>query len=316
MRKLGLLLAVFSIVMIAGCVGGNPFQSLFGGPGEVREAPSDIIIAQNENVVPPSPVLAGDEFTVSFEVKNIDDINPVPDVGVGLYDWGLCDDSRLTAGGWTKTGSTYVQTLGKMGPGQSKPLDLTLIAPSAKLLGNLPGRCPVKYKVTYSFTASTSTSAEAISKTRWTDLQAAGQTPTFTPTTDIGRGPIKIYMAPVGALPARTGSTLYVSIQVQNKGTGTYLRVPKGGLSFRAPESWTLADACGGDFTETGSETNYTIYANTRVIDLVGADKKTYEMRCGFTMPDVQETKDYFLFASLPYTYDMIREIDVDVNPG
>ncbi|MBU5557516.1 MAG: hypothetical protein QW751_00340 [Candidatus Aenigmatarchaeota archaeon] len=311
----GLLFAVLITIFVAGCVGG-PFQSLFGQAGEVREAPEDIIVVQNENIVPTPPVLASDEFTVSFEVKNVDDINTVPSVNAELYDWGLCDESKIT--GWTKLGSKYIQNLGKMGPGQSKPLDVVLVAPSAAQLGNLPGRCPVKYKVNYYFTASTSTSVEVISATRLRALQTAGQAPTYTPTTDIGRGPIKIYMAAVSAMPARTDSTLYISIQVQNKGAGTYLAVPEKKLILKAPDSWTLQDNCGDEFIDAGTEPGYKLYKNKRTIDLVGADKKTFEIRCGFKMPsesDVPETKEYYVFSSLEYRYDLIRELSVDIKP-
>lgn len=323
MQKLGLLFIVLSVVFIAGCVGG-PFQSLFGQPGEVHEAPPDIINVQNENVVPTPPVLAGDEFTVSFEVNNVDDINSVSNVNVMLYDWGLCNATKLNqseGGEWLRFAGegSYKQALNKLGPGQTKPLTMTLAAPTREQLANLPGRCPVKYKVTYDFTASSSTSAEVISATRLRELQSAGQSPTFTPTTDIGRGPIKIYMAPISALPARSGSTLYVSIQVQNKGTGTYLNIPKGELSLKAPDTWKLTDACGGEFAnDTGPSNGYQIYTNSQLrgIDLVGTEKQTFEIRCGFEMPTVPETKDYFLFANLPYSYDLIREIGVDIKPG
>ena len=319
-KKIGLLLAVFSVVFIAGCVGG-PFESLFGQPGEVREAAPDIIVVQNENVIPQPPITAGEEFTVSFEVKNVDDINSVSGVNLQLYDWGLCGKESLTDP-WTASGAYYTQSLGRMGPGQSKPIDITLKAPSAAQLGNLPGRCPVRYKVNYDFNASTSTSAEVISDTRLRQLQTAGQTPSYTPITDIGIGPIKIYMSPVSSMPAKTESTVYVSIQVQNKGTGTYLNIAQNKLILKVPSEWTmLDDKCGKEFdTYTGkTETGYNFYSNSQShgIDLIGAEKKTFEIRCGFKMPDktkVPETKTYYLFATLDYNYDLIREMDVDIK--
>jgi len=318
-QKIGLLLAVFSVVFIAGCVGG-PFESLFGQPGEVNEAPPDIVAVQNENIIPQPPITAGEDFTVSFEIKNVDDTNPVPDVNVQLYDWGLCGKDALKDP-WKASGSYFTQSLGRMGPGQSKPIDMTLKAPTAAQLGNLPGRCPVRYKVNYTFNASTSTSAEVISDTRLRQLQTAGQPPSYTPITDIGIGPIKIYMSPVSAMPAKTESTVYVSIQVQNKGTGTYLKIEQNELILKVPSEWTLLDNCGNEFgAYTGkTETGYTFYSNnqTRGIDLVGADKKTFEIRCGFKMPDktkVPETKTYYLFATLDYNYDLIREMNVDIK--
>lgn len=316
-QTFGLVFAVLLVMLVAGCVeGGGSFWSIFGQKGQVREAPNDIITIQNENIVPQPPEIAGDEFSVTFEVKNVDDLNSVQDVTVQLFDWGLCSEEKMDTT-WNKTDSSFTKDLRRMAPGQSKPVEIMLKAPTATQLANLPGRCPVKYKVNYTFTAATSTSAEVISATRLRELQTAMEIPQFTPITDIGRGPIKIYMEPVSSMPARTGSALTLAVQVQNKGTGTYSKVPEHALMLKIPNTWNLTDGCGGEF-ELAESNDYNFYNNIQDIFLVGRDKQTYEIRCSFLMPsesEVRETKDYSLFANLTYAYDLIRDLDIEVNP-
>jgi len=59
-----------------------------------------------------------------------------------------------------------------------------------------------------------------ISRNYLTELQRSGQTTTFRPTVNIGRGPIKIYFDFGANLPAKNDAPLPVYLTVEDKGTG------------------------------------------------------------------------------------------------
>ncbi len=88
-------LGLIAIIFASACV-----QQLQTVPGfqsiaqtfkpETVEAPSDLIGTQNINLIPPSPVSADSDFSISYEVKNFDSAKEVTNVDICVYDTGLC----------------------------------------------------------------------------------------------------------------------------------------------------------------------------------------------------------------------------------
>src|SRR3990170_5909812 len=89
------LLGLFAIVFVSACVDLPGFGT---GGIQTTELPPDTVIVQNLNTIPNPPINANDQFSVSFEVKNQDDINEVSGVSIQLFDYGLCrpQDSTFT----------------------------------------------------------------------------------------------------------------------------------------------------------------------------------------------------------------------------
>src|SRR3990172_4672495 len=122
MRKY--LFSLFAIIFVSACVDLPGF-----GQGNVQttELPPDIIIVQNMNTIPNPPVNAKDQFTVSFEVKNQDDINEITNVGIQLFDYCLCSPqiSAFTPTDWPESGGVYSKDLGSFAPGQTEFIEWT-----------------------------------------------------------------------------------------------------------------------------------------------------------------------------------------------
>ncbi len=204
-----LVLALIAVILVAGCVGDlDFFKSEITGP-QTTELGSDIVTTQNINIIPNPPILAENDFTFTFEIKNQDDINEVEDVNVKLYDTGLCTPPSVTE-------SAYSSLV----PDQTEFIEWDLVAPTNAQIGSMQATCPLKYKVTYDYSAKTQVDSKIISETKLRQLQRAGETPEYTPNQIIGRGPIKIEFSFGANQPVRTDTTFPVYIRVEDKGSG------------------------------------------------------------------------------------------------
>jgi hypothetical protein len=76
------------VMLVSGCVGMDMF-GLSSSKTEVKEQPPDVISIQNINILPTPPIIAGDQFSVSFELSNLEEEKDV-DVGYRLMDDALC----------------------------------------------------------------------------------------------------------------------------------------------------------------------------------------------------------------------------------
>jgi len=305
MKKLILTLTL--ILLISGCVGMPDISGLFGPKKtEVKESLPDVIVVQNINILPLPPINTGDQFSVSFELSNQEEIKEV-DVDYELLDDGLCKTTP------EKPSGSFPDFV----PGQVEFVEWTFDTPSSADIGYLSIKCPIRFKVDYDFGAVSEIEANVITKDRYDQLQQSGEFTTFTPTLTVGRGPIKIYMEFGATLPIKNDSTLPVYITVEDKGTGLLTEIPDSGdkrLTIKVPEGFVLtSDSCGDRFTcDVAARTCRNIQNITMI------KRKSPTFRCSFiTSSDdvVVLERTYFISASLNYTYNVIKEVDVEVKP-
>ncbi len=310
------IFSLFLILLVSGCAGmPDIFNGIFPGTGNKvnkTELSPDLLVIQNINVLPNPPVNAEDEFTVSFEIKNQDDINEVRNVKYTLYDWGLCTAPNDRDG-----------TFGSFAPQQTEFMEWSFKAPKNDEIAYLPNRCPIRFKINYTINTTSQIDVDVISKDRLSQLQRAGNSPTYIPSLTIGRGPIKIDLSFGAILPARDGTTLPVYITVQDKGSGLLKEVPndtvdsgKKSLTLKIPKDFDIGDC--EKFNNSGSDSNYKYYKNNVTIPLI--KKSSPQIRCSFVTPSTADVpslveKTYFITASLEYDYDIFGETVVSVKP-
>jgi len=298
------VLALFLILLVSGCAGmPDIFSGLIPGGNKVNktELSPDLIIIQNLNVIPNPPIYAGDTFTVSFEVKNQDDLNEVNNVGYTLFDSGLCN--------W-QTGDSVSGSVsgGKLSPLQTELYQWTFLAPDNNLIAHLSATCPIRFKVTYAYQSNSSADVDIISIDRLNQLQRTGTAPSFTPSNVVGRGPVKIYFTFGSEMPVRSGNKLSVFINVVDKGTGLYGDILPNSLSIAFPSDLITGLNCGDKFSCSGQ-------ACTNTQDIPIIKKSSPQLRCIATASDITDEKTEYITASLNYNYDVEGETSVDVKP-
>lgn len=305
------VLALFLVLLISGCAGMPDIFGLGGGGSNVNktELSPDLVIIQNINVIPNPPIYAGDTFTVSFEVKNQDDLNGVNDVKYSLFDSGLCN--------WDSGDNTSGSVSGgKLVPLQTELYQWTFKAPDNNLIAHLPAKCPIRFKVNYTYESNSSVDVDIISTERLKQLQRAGNTPSFTPSNVVGRGPIKIYFTFGSEMPVRSGNTLSVFINVVDKGSGLYGTIPSGDLSITFPLDLTDPN-CGEKFN-CGSGRSAVCKNNkpSPIGDIPIIKKSSPQLRCIVNASStVTDEKTEYIIASLNYNYDVEGETSVGVKP-
>jgi hypothetical protein len=302
------IISMLLILMISGCVGMPDISGILGGSqkSKVKEQPPDVIVIQNVNTLPAPPINAGDQFSISFEVNNQEEERDVEYVAYKLLDSGLCtwNSSSPKEDTFTKNGEVFV-------PKQTEFVEWTFDTPNAADLAYISSKCPVRFKVNYTFEAISEIEVDVISQLKYSQLQQSGEFKTFTPTLTIGRGPIKIYMEFGATQPIKTGTTLPVYITVQDKGTGLYSEIPKESLIIKVPEDFE--GDCGDRFNDFFIDGDTKKYNNSQPIMMIGRKSPTF--RCSFTTPtSVSVEKIFNIDASLNYTYDLTKQVDVGIK--
>jgi hypothetical protein len=318
MKKV-ILLSILSVLLISGCVEmPEAFKSIFPGAGgpEVKELPPDVIAVENINVIPNPPINTGDQFSVSFEIKNREETKEVPTVTVQLFDYGLCKP-ELDTSEWVKQadGISYKKEYTQgFAPLQTELVEWLFTAPTTAEIGNLPSKCPIRFKISYNFTSLSRVDVNVISYERLRQIQRAGNVSTFIPTVNVGRGPVKIYFTFGTSLPIRTStesfeSILPVFITIEDKGTGLLSDIQENELYIFYPPQFTVSSP--GKF-----ECSDGVCRNNQEIPMI--KKKSPPLRISFKMPDesvVPIERTFFISAEMNYTYDITGETEVEIEP-
>jgi len=306
MKKLFLTLIL--VLLVSGCTlpgGWNPFQS---GGTQVKELPPDVISINNVSVLPSTSVRTSDEFSIYFELFNQEEFNYI-DVKYNLYDTGLC-----TPTGGYPTLSCYPPNCGfSLAPKEIRQIEWTFQAPDADKIAHLKVTCPIRFRFDFSYNAKSQIDVLVISSEHFSELQKAGKATTFSPTVNVGRGPIKTYFDFGTTLPVKNNASLPVYIRVEDKGTGLLQDIGAGNFNVTFPNDFTVPDGTDTCPYFNCTNKNCTSNANIPIIS-----KKSLDIRCsGIKTPaniGVPE-KTYFISSSLNYDYYVAGEVDVEVNP-
>ena len=308
---LGIFAAFVLLVFASGCITPQVNISAMTTP-ETNEAPADLITVTDINTIPNQPIDADTGFSLTFNVNNVDDIKEVNNVGVYLYDYGLCgkesakDMSDLT-----------------FAPLQSEFIEWKFTAPSNDQISYMPSDCKIRWKANYSFSAMTQVDFQVISKQRLQEKQRAGEEVSFSPTQTIGRGPIKINFGFSTGLPVQSGKDMIFFIWVENKGSGIIgdLNPRRTNFYLKIPKDVTDFDNCSGRFAPVKdgngnilAEGNYKIYNLTKTIPMI--EKKSPKIRCSFKVPNINDERTFFIYANITnYSYDIDNQYSVKINP-
>ncbi len=251
-----LLFLVVLVVAVSGCISNLGFGSQLV---EV-EAPNDVMVFQDNAVIPNPPVLTGDTFTTVFNIKNLDELEYGEDVWLSLYDWGVCaptscipgESSRIAEGttctgsekngtlvctagvtetiGWKKIDfnslkSSYSAGFGDISPQDIQHIECQFKVPTAEKIGGMNANCHVGYNMIYDFNGITTAELNVISNTKFQEMQRAGQATTVTPVQSKSRGPIKVDLSFGATQPVKTSATdntvkIPLYIKIENKGVG------------------------------------------------------------------------------------------------
>ncbi|MBU3904680.1 MAG: hypothetical protein KJ906_00845 [Nanoarchaeota archaeon] len=343
--KIGYLvpvIAIMLIVSVSGCIDGFDLSMLgFGGNQPSEVASPDLIVMSDISVPQSLPILAENEFTVMFKIKNMDE-ETINDVKIKLYDWGICTPIveeflpvDVNAGWEGLPDSTkpnyYLRTIGEFYQNSEEVIEFRFESPNNDRLANIPTVCPVKWEINYTSSAKTNDDFTVISKARNDELQKSGTPSQITNQPQfVGIGPVKIIHTFKTPMPAQSNSSISFTLQIFDEGSGIYSQVEAGTMFLKVPVEWVSDDfeeatkACTGTFelltTETAisggissgvtanvianlqNENGYVVYRNTIPIKLY--NRETHKISCRFKAPDLdsQDTPEKTYFLSANIT--------------
>ncbi len=327
MKNMIPILSIALIVLVSGCVGSGDFFSAFTGErGETIEQSPDIIVIEKIGTIPSGTVRAGTQVTTYFNLRNQGEVGSpaLTDVLVKLYNWGECDPVKANfepnPNKWTASSASYEYTFDELVPNQVERIEMYFEVPTSEEIGFIEADCPVSWLVNYKFNARSNDDFVVISDERLNELQRAGESwsgsnlPQY-----IGIGPIKIYFSFKTPAPVREQNTIQFSVQVEDKGRGTYPEIANSTLYIKIPTAWenVAGDTtpCGEKFTELANEDGNRIFQNNRPINLI--NRQTPELICEFKAPslDIPE-RSYTVSANVTdYSYVTYGRLDVHVEP-
>ena len=315
------ILFLVPVIFVSGCVEGGGLQSIFNSltGTEVKVAPKDVLLIENIQVVPNMPITATSTFALSFQVTNVGDIGEgskeATSVKAYLYDWGRCTpvkvpdkDGMVTGISKQEVNPVYIYPQG------SEIVEWEIDTPDNDQLGRMEGKCPIRFKVEYDFSAYTTSDLVLIDKNRLKEIHRAGNLPSASATMTQSRGPIKISVDFESSPPIVSDLTIPLIIFVTDTGTGLFQNVDIGDLILEVPNDFDII--CYSDWMDEGTETGGIIeLKNTREIPLIKG--KTPPIRCDldYTGSAIYDMKTYSVRARMDYTYNLYKEKDVIVRP-
>jgi len=308
MKKLFLTLIL--VLLVSGCT-NLPFDIPFFSSGntQVKQLPPDVISINNITVLPSTSVRAKDEFSIYFELFNQEEFD-YTNVSYNLYDTGLCTPK----GGYPDILANTDGLLQRLAPKEIRQIEWTFQAPDADKIAHIKVTCPIRFKFDFSYNAKSQIDVLVISSEHFSELQKAGKATTFSPTVNVGRGPIKTYFDFGTTLPVKNNANLPVYIRVEDKGTGILQEIAKDTFIITFPEEFDFTDVYCPYFD---CDKSTKICTNTNA-EIPIISKKSLDIRCSGikTPPNIgAPEKTYFISSSLDYDYYVAGEVDVQVNP-
>ncbi len=330
--KKNILLGLFSILLVAGCVN-------FLGPQQASVDTSNIVSMQpaSVSVIPKPPVGTETEFTVTFEVKNQDKAKSV-DVDINLFDWGVCGNPTISCAPRTDSRSKQCETLNLV-PQQTELVEIKAETPSKEEIGGIAASCPIQWRAQYRFSTVSNAGFNAVSREKMKESQRANK-PLEIPlgSSNVGTGPVKPFIT-FGTTEnfVTAKSPIQLSVQVKDQGDGTFNSIVENSLSIIVPKEWYLAvadedgddkarEACTKKFYPVDAISELRSRANLKTVTFTNKDaiplinRETPPQVCNFKAPDLDAEnipqKSYQVSAKLEnYIYTLDGKQVVDVKP-
>ncbi|MDD5416381.1 MAG: hypothetical protein PHU12_00200 [Candidatus Aenigmarchaeota archaeon] len=350
------VIAILLVVTVSGCVDFPGFSSLFGTNQQTVEQSPDIIIMKDVNVIPNPPIMAGNDFSLTFILKNQDmSGQEIKNVDLKLYNWGVCepkytdDQINFYPDGWEEKEGYWINTFDEMTSQEEQLIELEFTAPSNERIGKLSADCPIKWEVSYDFSAISQDDFAVISRERNKELAKAGLTwegsdqPEY-----VGIGPVKLYYRFNTPMPVQSGSSIQFALWAEDRGVGIYPKILANTMFIKVPKEWVSSDfdtanaSCKGGFEVLTSEQlttgtlpnsatayaiadvgvdkdDYVTYTNYKDISFI--NRKTPEIICSFTAPDLDTAgvpeKTYLFSANVTdYNYKVLEDQTVNIKPS
>ncbi|MFP4116590.1 MAG: hypothetical protein ACLFQ8_00515 [Candidatus Aenigmatarchaeota archaeon] len=166
----------------------------------------DVLVIENEEISP-SPVKANDVFDFSFHLTNINKREKAENVEVRLYETDMCDLHDDSAEGLSDVVIFEEAT---------RMIKWNLKAPNEDELGLMEDTCSLEYYVKYDFGTQGHADLYAMDENVSEDDEIAQ----VSPSTEKGKGPLKIEIEFGGPQPFRKGSTIPFKVRLRNVGEG------------------------------------------------------------------------------------------------
>jgi hypothetical protein len=244
------VIALFVVLMASGC---TQINDLIGGgvkgisvQDNTQKEESDILSIQGIDMLPRSPVFAGQEFTFYFTIKNTNRVRAAENVRVDLF-----DNASFTVRPYMSdciSGPCVIPPMGE------KTIQFTMTAPNSSKIAYTRTTQRVGFKVSYDFNSTTIYDIVVLNRNEVLKQQQAGKTLQVTSNKAIGSGPVRIYPSLMGDNFVMGGTKRTVTITLRNEGQGIVEnnRIRKGGLEIKFPS----------EFKATGSFLSRSIFDN------------------------------------------------------
>jgi len=314
------LCLLIPIIFVSGCLQGPGMQMIFGSMGEEKEAPPDVLNIQSLAVIPNPPITSNSNFEVTFQVVNVGSAEQgdkvAKNVKAFIYDWGLCkpiDDQENIIQDKEIPGIEGQPV--DIYPGGAEIISQNFRTPTNEELGNMQGRCPIRFRVEYDYDAHSTTTLTLISDKRLREAARAGETISVTPTTTKSRGPIKIDLSIDATQPIRSDMVIPVTIKVEDVGSGLYQQVDPNTLVISFPGDFDVTcypeEWMSGAIT-VGSEKKV---KNIKPITLVKGETPAIRCDLRYQGPEITNMKTFTVRADMDYTYKLYGDTSVSVKP-
>jgi len=325
--KFSILVLVFllvPVVFVSGCAEGGNVFSIFSSIFEQKEtvvASPDVLLVKEEHVIPEQPISANSHFSLIFQVVNVGDAEKgdkeARNVSVYAYDWGLC---HPLDGSGNPIDTDYSSEIGGIAnqpqpiyPGGAELVEFNFKAPTNSELGNMEGKCPIRYRVEYTFDAFTTSDIAIVPKERIIQASKAGEDITVSPIQTQSRGPLKISVDFDIKQPVSTGIIIPAIIKVRDEGSGMYEKVPQGMLKIEFPSDFEVLGCESVNWM--GNSKSNTQTNSQGDIPLIKGE--TPSIRCSLRFKGtINDIKTYNVKAEIiGYEYPLYEEEEVTIKP-
>ncbi len=318
-KNISIALLLLIIVSASGCIGTGGKRTI--------EASSDVLKFEETTVIPNPPIFAGDVFSISFRIQNFDELKDAENAILKLYDWGMCKPKICTPNNWvSEKKESYSVKFDTIMAGDMQFIECDFRAPSQEEIAGIKTVCPIRFKLSYDFSGTTTTDLTVISDEKYRDLQKSGKVPSVMSTQTKSRGPIKVDFEFLADQPVRAteGRKIPLYIRIENKGQGKIEQDEKGrnkiNMKVLIPEellSQCSSNMCDGwfDGSSKNGKCELTL-KNEKEIEFIKG--KSEPIRCELTTDNIKkiiDEKTFYISSNIDYTYQINNQINIPIKP-